>query len=238
MSQERNRAKEARTNAARRKKKRQKLMMRRALFLAIAICLVVAIIALVINVIGKLSVKGADASTLTLTENGTVICEEVSPFDRDSYKESELKSFAKELIDSFNNTNGKTVVVLDEVKVKKNTAYVKTTFDSMEDYSMFSSYPAYEAKIDTAMEDGYSFAGNFALVDGGKKVEVIDNFKPSEYTGYYMVVIEENINVKVPGTICFVSDKNTTLVGEDTVVIAQPDGNSDAVDTVYIIYSK
>ena len=49
-------------------------------------------------------------------------------------------------------------------------------------------------------------------------------------------MIKENISVTVDGEILYVSDACTTMVGKNTVAIAQPDGNEDATQLTYIIY--
>ena len=59
----------------------------------------------------------------------------------------------------------------------------------------------------------------------------------SLFAGMQVAIIKENVTVVVPGTITYISNANVDLVEADTVTISQADGNEDASDLVYVIYT-
>ena len=226
--------------AAARRRKRHREVIRNRIIFGIA-CL--AILALIIFGISKLisalfgNSSQVESSKLTFRSDGSVYFEEVTDFDEDIYSKSDLKAYVKDLIASYNETSGEYVISLDDLKVKNSEAYIATTYASYEDYASFTSYPLYFGTIEDASAAGYDFSGNFCEVTDGQKGETVDTDLLTDFAGCYVAVVGENVEVEVPGTVVLVSDTSTEVLDFDEVGIAQADGNEDATDLVYIIFS-
>ncbi len=222
-----------------RRKRRQKEVMRNRIILGLICTLIlVLIIVILVNLIGGLfsSQKAAESSTITFTQSGEVVFEEVTDFDTDTYSKSELKSYTKELISSFNETYGEEAIVLDKLTVKGGQAYIKTTYKDAETYSAFTSYNTYDASYEDAVAAGYDFEALFSTVADNvvTEAQVVD--ADTLFTGSNVAIVSQNVTVVVPDTITYISNANVEITDSNTVTISQADGNADATDLVYIIY--
>ncbi len=225
--------------AARRRKRQREVMRNRIIFGVICLALVILIIFLISKVIGAVINSGAvsDSSTITFEDDGSVVFDEVTDFDTEVYSKSELKSYTKDLIKSFNETNGDESITLDRFKVSGDKAYIKTTYKDAETYSAFTSYESYNGSYEDAYSAGYNFDEVFCTVADSKKSEGATVDAASTFAGQQVAIIKENVTVNVPGTITYVSETSTEIIDDNTVSIKQADGNNDATDLVYIVYS-
>ncbi len=215
--------------------RRQRALRNRMIALVtIGILVVVAVVLLICKFTGvfdKLPVK----SMLTLTEQGQIVCEEVSPFESEYYSKSELKTFVKDEISKYNKEHGKDAIKLDTISVKNKKAYVKSTYASAKDYSKFTGITA-SAGTMKKMKDKFDFNEVFMSVEKGKKTDAVKTVDVTAQGKLKVLVVKENLTVTVPGKICYVSDGATSVIDDHTVAIAQPDGNEDATQLTYIIY--
>ncbi|MBR5636146.1 MAG: hypothetical protein IKW81_04350 [Pseudobutyrivibrio sp.] len=222
-----------------RRRRRQKEVMRNRIIFGVA-C--VAILALLILGIVKLggallgSGKAAASSTLTFEESGQVVFEEVADFDASTYSRSEFKSYTKDLIKEFNDSHGDGSIKLDRLRFKANQVYIKTTYKDADCYSAFTSYKTYNGSYEGAVSAGYDFATLFCTTEFDKKGEARTVSPEEDFSDLDVAVVSENVTVKVPGQIYYISDTSTDLVDANTVSIKQADGNDDATDLVYIVY--
>lgn len=225
---------------ARRKRRQREVLRNRIIFGAGIIIVAALLIFIIIKLIGIAlnSSKTADTSKLTFTADGQVVFEEVTDFDTDTYSKSEFKSYTTDLIDSFNDTYGKKAIALNKLKVSGDKAYVKATYNDAQCYSSFTSYETYNGSYTDAVEAGYDFAALFSQVADGKLLEANVINADEIFADSYVAVVNENVTVTVPGDITYVSNADITLVDSDTITISQADGNADATDLVYIIYSN
>ena len=225
---------------ARRKRRQREVMRNRIIFGVSLIAFVALLIFIIVKLIGVIfnSQDAADASKLTFTADGQVVFEEVTDFDTDTYSKSEFKGYTADLIDSFNETYGDKAITLNKLKVSGGKAYVKTTYKDADCYSAFTSYKTYNASYTDAVEAGYDFAALFSQVADGQLLEASVINADEAFADSSVAVVNENITVTVPGDITYVSNADITVVDSDTVTISQADGNADATDLVYIIYSN
>ena len=225
---------------ARRKKRQREVMRNRIIFGVGAAAVLLLLIFIIVKLIGFAlnSGRASDTSKLTFTNTGEVVFEVVTDFDTDTYSKSEFKKYTNDLISSFNETYGDKAIKLDKLKVSSGKAYVKTTYKDADCYSAFTSYGTYNASYKEAVDAGYDFAALFSEVADGQLLaaDVVD--ADSVFADLSVAVVNENVTVTVPGTITYVSNANIELVDSDTITISQADGNADATDMVYIIYSN
>lgn len=225
--------------AARRKKRHRRVVRNRIMFATACILILILIIFIISKLVAAVIGRGkpAEVSTLTFNTDGSVVFEEVIPFDEEKYSPKDLKSFTRDMISSFDEAAGDEAIVLDKIKVDDGQAYIKTKYSTADNYAAFTSYSVYMNTVEAAGEAGYAFDTTFCQVIDGVKGDVLNTNVLSEFTGCYVAIIEENVTVNVPGDILFISSVSTEMVDNNTVTIAQKDGNPDATDRVYIIFS-
>lgn len=78
----------------------------------------------------------------------------------------------------------------------------------------------YTGSVAEALAAGYSFDGSFASVKNGK-IKACESSAFLDDSSYKVVVIRGNTNVKVKGTICYVSTTNTSYVDAQTIAIKE-----------------
>lgn len=229
---------ERQKTAARKKanRKRMKTVRRQYQIFGIALLIV-----LVFIIIGILAARGvfyhkADATTLTIAEDGTITFEEIVTLDENYYDASEMKSYVKEQIKDFNKESKSGTIKLKRFESHGSEVYLRTEYSTAAAYRDFTKYDFSIGKISDLQKDGVAFDDTFVAVESGLKGSLTPTETVTENTKLNAVSIEENVTVIVPGTIAYVSDSNTTLNGENSVTIAQEDAASDAVVTTYIIY--
>lgn len=206
-----------------------------AILIALVALIVIALIVVICKKMGVFD-NTPEESLITVAGDGTIVCEEVTDFSDSAYTKSGLKTYIKQEIKDYTDENGADSVKLNKLVVKKDTAYAKITYASADDYSHFTSMGLYTGTIKKALKQGFDFSDAFVSVTDGQKGDSVDTLDITSQKKLKVVVIKENINVTVDGTILYVSDACTTVVDESTVSIAQPDGNADATQLTYIIY--
>ena len=144
----------------------------------------------------------ADTDTVYVQKNGTVLSVDVETLDKDYYDETELKDYVTDVVSTYTGEHGKSAVKLENLSVKDGTATLKMKYKTPEDYTGFNGIELYEGKVVKALAAGYDFKTDFVSVEDGK-----------------VVIIKANRDVKVDGTICYVSSENVKLTGTDSVSI-------------------
>lgn len=206
-----------RTNKRRRKKeaeRRQKLMITAGLGVVLVVIIIIGVFFL-----GSCgNAYEADTNTVYLLENGKIVSNSVESFDEDVYSEKELKSYIKEVVDTYNAENENTVKQ-KSLKVKDGVAALVMEYANADTFEDFEGTEIFVGSIADALEAGYTFEGDFANVaDGSVKACTSEEFLSS--TDYQVVIIKANVTVSLEDhQICYVSSKNTASVKDSSVVI-------------------
>lgn len=221
----------------------KELKRRRRNFLiamAVAIILVICLIRfLVIQLLPK-----SDVTTLTVKGNGQIVLEEVIDLSKSGGSESELKSYVKNLVKDFDKDNGRDAVKIRRFSHVKGKMYVETRYKNAKTYSKFTGYTLYTGTVKGAMKSGYDFNDAFIKVESsGKgralkygKGDYIDSTKVTKEESDKVLIIRENIRVRIDGDLRYITDVATKVDCKDAVSIAQEDGNRDASVLTYIVY--
>ena len=178
-----------------------------------------------------------DDSIVYVQKKGKVQTVDIELFDKEYYNEADFKAFAQEAIDTYNASNGEGAVVLKEFTLEGNTAKLAMEYQSVADYSEFHQVTLYQGTIAEAVGEGYPFDVEFSKVENG---EITGSATISDILaedGLSVVVVNNNTDIKVSGTICYVSGEYVTMLAKDTVSIDDGDdtfGTSDVY--TYIIY--
>ncbi len=221
----------------------KELKRRRRNFLiamAVAIILVICLIRfLVIQLLPK-----SDVTTLTVKDNGQIVLEEVIDLSKSGGSESELKSYVKNLVKDFDKDNGRDAVKIRRFSHVKGKMYVETRYKNAKTYSKFTGYTLYTGTVKGALKSGYDFNDAFIKVESsGKgralkygKGDYIDSTKVTKEESDKVLIIRENIRVRIDGDLRYITDVATKVDSKDAVSIAQEDGNPDASVLTYIVY--
>lgn len=176
-------------------------------------------------------------SIVYIQKKGKVQTVDKETFDKEYYNEADFKAFAQEAIDTYNASNGEGAVVLKEFTLEGNTAKLAMEYQSTADYSAFHQVTLYQGTIAEAVGEGYPFDVEFSKVENG---EITGSATISDILaedGLSVVVVNNNTDIKVSGTICYVSGEHVTMIAKDTVSIN--DGEDTPVKSdvyTYIIY--
>ena len=163
----------------------------------------------------------ADTDMVYVQKNGTVLSVDTETLDKDYYDETELKDYVADAVSVYTEEHGKRAVKLEELSVKDGTATLKMKYKTPEDYTGFNGIELYEGKVVKALAAGYDFNADFVSVEDGTVTGTAT--KEEIYSGDNLkaVIIKANRDVKVDGTICYVSSENVKLTGNDSVSIRE-----------------
>lgn len=175
-----------------------------------------------------------DTSTVFVEKKGNITSVDVEAMDKDYYDESELEEYITEHVTEYTAENGDTVKK-NSFQVEDGIAKLEMQYDSCEDYSKFNGIEFYSGTVVTAQAEGYDFEADFSSVSDGEvqgsaaKADILANDDSK------VVIIRANVAVQVSGNIQFVSSRDTSVTGKNTVLITGDGANEEAALT-YIIY--
>lgn len=179
----------------------------------------------------------SESNLVYISKKGQVQTVDVEEFDKSYYSEEDFKTFAQEAIDAYNKSHEVDAITLEEFTLEENVAKLKMVYKSVTDFSDFNDVTLYQGSIAAAVSEGYLFDVDFSKVEKGKVTGTATRADILAEEGLSVVVIQANINVKVGGTICYVSTENVTVTAKDTVSIYDEENTSLTTDVyTYIIY--
>ncbi|MCI5917758.1 MAG: hypothetical protein MRZ75_00290 [Roseburia sp.] len=162
-----------------------------------------------------------EESTVYVQKNGSVISTDIEDFSADYYDEDELKDYIGDEISSYTSENGKKSVSLESVSVKDSVAKLTMKYKTAEDYTNFNGVELYTGTIVKAMAAGYDFGVDFVSVKDGAVTGTATKDEIVDHDDYKVAVIKANTDVKVDGTIVYVSSQNVKVTGKNTVSIRE-----------------
>ena len=179
----------------------------------------------------------SESNMIFVEKKGKVQTVDIEEFDKSYYSEEDFKTFAQETIDEYNMSHEVDAITLTELVVKDEMAKLKMEYKTVSDFSNFNEITLYQGSVTSAVSEGYLFDVDFSKVEKG---EVTGNATRADVLaeeGLSVVIIKANTNVKIEGTICYVSTANVTVTGKDTVAIYDEENTSLTTDVcTYIIY--
>lgn len=179
----------------------------------------------------------ADRDTVYVQKKGAVIGAAISDFDKDYYDEEELKAFVEEKVQNYQEEHGKKSVKIDEFFVEEGVAKLYMKYAGCEEYQDFNDVTLFSGTVPQALAAGFDFNTGFTEVKDGKAAGNVEN-KTVVDTDYKVVILSEKVDVKVDGTIQYMSSDYTTVKAKDTVSIQLPEEVEDGeeLSLVYIVY--
>ena len=174
-----------------------------------------------------------DTSTVFIEKKGKITSVDVEALDKDYYDEAELESYITDHVNDYTSENGNTVEMAS-FTVTDQVAKLQMQYDSYEDYTAFNGIELYDGTVVEAEAAGYDFDTDFisASDEDTKKVSKDDVLADDNNK---IVIIKANVDVKVDGTILYVSKENTKVTEKNKVSITG-EGSAEEAALTYIIY--
>ncbi len=183
----------------------------------------------------------ADRDTIYIQKKGTVIGASISEFDKDYYDAAELQEYVEGRVQSYQAEHGEDSVQVDRFSVEEGIAKLYMKYESGGDYQELNEETLFAGTIPQALAEGFDFNAEFLGVEDGKLEGKTDN-KTIVDLNAKVVVLSEKIDVKVDGTIQYVSWEGASIVAKDTVSLASEEEEEQAKKEeedktlVYIVY--
>lgn len=181
----------------------------------------------------------ADCNTVYVEKKGTVIGASIEKLDKDYYKKDELEEFIDDKVEAYQKKHDKDSVEVSDFSVKDGVAELFMEYAGYEDYQEFNDVTLFAGTVPQALAAGYDFDVEFTTVKDGKASGEAESNKIKE-SDYKVVILSEKIDVKVDGTVKYISSDYTSMKSEDTVSIKLPEDAEDGADLslVYIVYEE
>lgn len=177
-----------------------------------------------------------DHSVVYVDKKGAVVSLDIEEMNQEYYDEAELETFVDEAIKEYTDANGSGSVKLNRLAVEDGIAKLQMKYKTAEDYTKFNGIELYQGKIVEALAAGYVFDGDFARVEDGVVTGAASKQEIYAEEDLKVVIIKANTDVKIDGTICYVSCDNVKLTGTDSVSIREEynldNGVNKAADNV------
>ncbi len=179
------------------------------------------------------ALSNVNQSTVYVQKKGTILSADIEELDKEYYNESELEDYITSQVDAYQKEHGERVF-MESFSVEDGVAKLMMKYVSFEDYQAFNGIELYNGNVVKAQADGYDFDTEFASVSENEKTKVSKEDVLAE-DDCNVVIIGANTDVKVDGTILFVSDSNTIVTGKNTVSVIGDEASEEA-ELTYIIY--
>lgn len=208
------------TKKRRRISKAQRKRQQMVKLSGIGLLLLVLLIALAVFVLDSCGTDytKADTNTVYVLKNGKIISKDVESFNIKTYSKEKMEDYIKEVVDTYNEKNGRGSLKQRALKVEKDIATLVLEYSDTIVYEDVNDVELFVGTIEEASVSGYTFDCEFAQIKEGEAYAAsLEDFAKDE--DYKVVIIKSNTKVVVPGTICFVSTEHTAKVGKDYVTI-------------------
>ncbi|HIR93972.1 MAG TPA: hypothetical protein IAB98_11205 [Candidatus Egerieimonas intestinavium] len=193
------------------------------------------VLLLVLLLTGCHTIEYADVSTLEVGGRGDVIQVVVEPFGQENGGQEGLKTMIRESVKAYNDAKGSERIVLGDLQFADGQVRMMLNYEHVEDYAAFNNVTLFQGTVEEAAAEGYSFSDTFQNEAG----ETITGQELQKAAGQESVLIlEEPVQVKVPGKIQYASS-NVKILSEGLAEVQPQEENADAVVTeseAYIVY--
>lgn len=203
-----------------------------------SICLFFAVVFVLLSLTACGGPLKVDRNTVYVQKKGKIIGAIVQDFDKDYYDAEELEAYVNERVEKYVSTHEEDSVKVEEFSVEDQVARLNVQYAGYEDYAALNEVELFAGTMPQALAAGYDFADTFLKVEDGKLGAEVSRDEIIAASDYKVVVLNEKVDVKVDGTIAYVSAKYTSLAAKDTVSIALPEDvvDGEELTLTYIIY--
>ena len=167
-----------------------------------------------------------EENTISVDKRGRITSTIVEEFDKDFYDADELESEIDEELSEYNKNFAADHVRKETFKVEDGVATLQLVFDESGYYADYTGLALFAGTLSEAEEEGYDLSGNFVEPnENAADLEVLNSDGSA-----HVLVLEEAVQVRVPGNILAVCpEDNVTVTGNREASVAEP-------ELSYIIY--
>ena len=168
----------------------------------------------------------ADKDTVYVQKKGTVKGANVADLDKEYYDETELSDFITDTVDTYVSKAGNGTVTIGEFAVENGVAHVYLDYAGAEDYAQFNGVEFFAGSVLDAKAEGYVIPDALTAVT--------DKETAWDVEGNKIVIVGQQTQVQVDGTILFVSE-NASATGKNTADVTF-DILDENAQPAYIVY--
>ena len=167
-----------------------------------------------------------EENTISVDKRGRITSTIVEEFDKDFYDADELESEIDEELSEYNKNFAADHVRKETFKVEDGVATLQLVFDGSGCYADYTGLTLFAGTLSEAEEEGCDLSGNFVEPnENAADLEVLNSDGSA-----HVLVLEEAVQVRVPGNILAVCpEDNVTVTGNREASVAEP-------ELSYIIY--
>ena len=174
-----------------------------------------------------------DETAISIKKDYGIVSYVKETFDKEYYNADELEATIDQEILEYNTSVGSENIEKTKFEVKDQMAELKMEYATGDDYASFNDVTMFSGDVLGAYYAGYDFAGSFQSLEKGKVTadEVTGNDILNSYN-YGIVILEEAVEVQVPGNIVYASS-NVTITGKRSAVVqsvAEEQPSTEAVE--------
>lgn len=196
--------------------------------------MLVSVIALCIGLLAGCGTPDVATNTIIVDKDGKVTEAIVESFDQEYYSEEELKAFVEEEIEAYIVDHSKGDVKMSGLSVDAGTAKMVMRYVDATTYRDFHKVNFYVGTVVNAQSAGYDFNAKFFAVKDGVADTTYAGTSTVVAEEGNVLVIQEYIDVQVPGTITYVSEGVQVNSNNSVSIVAENEG--DVAPLAYIIY--
>lgn len=196
--------------------------------------ILLSIMALGVGLLAGCGNPDVATNTIIVEKNGKITEALVEDFSKEYYSEDELKTFVEEEIAEYESEHEKGDVKLSGLSIEADTARMTMTYADAAAYKEFHDVEFYAGTVVNAQTAGYQFDVNFYAVTEGALADTYTGTSTVVAEEGNVVIIQDAIEVQVPGTITYVSE-GVTVNSSDTAAITT-ENETDVAPVAYIIY--
>ena len=121
--------------------------------------------------------------------------------------------------------------------MEEGVAKLYINYKGYEEYQDFNEVTLFSGTVPQALAEGFDFNTEFTEIKGGEAAGTVSKDKITD-TDAKVIILSEKVDVKVDGTIQYVSSQYTTIKAKDTVSIQLPEDAADGEEStlVYVVY--
>lgn len=168
----------------------------------------------------------ADKDTVYVQKKGTIKGANVADLDKEYYDETELSDFITDTVDTYVSKAGNGTVTIGEFAVENGVAHVYLDYAGAEDYAQFNGVEFFAGSVLDAKAEGYVIPDALTAVT--------DKETAWDVEGNKIVIVGQQTQVQVDGTILFVSE-NASATGKNTADVTF-DILDENAQPAYIVY--
>ena len=196
---------------ARRRREKKNLLIK----IMIPLVLLIVIVTTVILLLLSKRTFDTSESAVYVKKSGEILCASIEKLDKDYYSAAELEKFVDEQVSNFN-LQSKDTVKITSFKEEDHQVRLFIKYENAKAYEQFNGQEFFAGSISQAKKAGYKIPKN-APTDSDLKV----------------LIMEEEIGVKVDGDIVYYSDNMKKL---NDHMVTFKDSKEQETQLIWVIY--